>query len=77
MPHRTYGTELKNTMERLIQHIKDTTDTSTTISAVESQTDCDREHISNRLKICVMYVHMDNMDTDGIKFMTFLVMNRG
>gem|GEM_PF-6745088 len=30
-----YGTELKNVMERFIQHIKDRIDTSITISLVE------------------------------------------
>jgi transposase-like protein len=37
LPHQMYGTELKNVMERFIQHIKDRTECFDDHSPVESQ----------------------------------------
>jgi putative transposase len=71
--HQMYGTELKNVIERFIQHIKDRTECFGDHFPCRKP-DCDRQHIWNWLKLYLLYVHM-NMD--GIRFMTFFAMDRG
>ena len=73
LPHQMYGTELKNVMERFIQHIKDRTECFDDHFPCRKP-DCDRQHIWNWLKLYLLYVHM-NMDR--IRFMTFCAMDRG
>jgi len=73
LSHQMYNTELKNVMEWLIQHIKDRTECFDDHFHCR-KLDCDRQHIWNWLKLFVLYIHMD---IDRIKFMTFLVMDRG
>jgi hypothetical protein len=48
LPHQMYGTELKNVMERFIQHIKDRTECFDDHFPCRKQ-DCDRQHIRNWL----------------------------
>jgi len=71
--HQMYSTELKNMMERFIQHIKDRTECFDDHFPCRKP-DCDRQHIWNWLKLFVLYIHMD---MDRIRFMIFLVMDGG
>jgi putative transposase len=73
LPHQMYSTELKNMMERFIQHIKDRTECFDDHFPCRKP-DCDRQHIWNWLKLFVLYIHMD---MDRIRFMIFLVMDGG
>ena len=73
LPHQMYGTEMKNMMERFIQHIKDRTECFDDHFPCR-KSDCDRQHIRNWLKLFVLYIHM-NMDR--IKFMIFLITDGG
>ena len=73
LSYQMYSTELKNVMEWFIQHIKDRAECFDDHVHCR-KLDCDRQHIWNWLKLFVLYIHMD---IDRIKFMTFLVMDRG
>lgn len=73
LSHRMYGTEMKNIMERFIQHIKDRTECFDDHFPCRKP-DCDMQHIRNWLKLFVLYVHMD---MDRIRFMIFLIMDGG
>jgi transposase-like protein len=72
-PHQKYSAELKNVMERFIQHIKDRTECFDDHFSCRKP-DCDRQHIWNWLKLYLLYIHM-NMDKT--RFMTFFAMDRG
>jgi putative transposase len=74
LPHQMYSTELKNMMERFIQHIKDRTECFDDQFSCRKP-DCNMQHIRNWLKLFVLYIHMD-MD-NRIRFVTFLVMDGG
>jgi len=73
LDHRVYGTELKNVMERFIQHIKDRTECFDDYFPCRKE-NCDRQHVWNWLKLFVLYLHMR---TDRVRFMTFLVRDGG
>lgn len=45
LPHRIYGTEMKNMMERFIQHIKDRTECFDDHHFPCRKPDCDRQYI--------------------------------
>jgi hypothetical protein len=64
-----YGTDLKNLMERFIQHIKDRTECFDDHFSCR-KLECDRQHVWNWLKLFRMYLHMR---TDRDRFMTFLI----
>ena len=68
LPHRMYdGTEMKNIMERFIQHIKDRTECFDDHFPCRKP-DCDKQYIRNWLKLFnfVLYVHMDIMDNSAL-----------
>lgn len=71
--HRVYGTELKNIMERFIQHIKDRTECFDDHFPCRKQ-GCDRKHVWNWLKLFLLYLHMG---ADRTRFMTFLARDGG
>jgi putative transposase len=71
--HQVYGTELKNLMERFIQHIKDRTECFDDHFPCRKP-DCNRQHVSNWLKLFVLYLHMGMNRT---RFMMFLSMDGG
>ena len=73
LPHQMYGTELKNVIERFIQHIKDRTECFNDHFPWRKP-DCNKQHIWNWLKLYLLHIHM-NMDR--IRFMTFFAMDRG
>jgi len=73
LQHRVYGTELKNIMERFIQHIKDRTECFDDHFPCRKQ-DCDKKHVWNWLKLFLMYLHLG---ADRIRFMTYLTMDGG
>jgi putative transposase len=73
LDHRVYDTELKNVMERFIQHIKDRTECFDDYFPCRKE-NCDRQHVWNWLKLFVLYLHMR---TDRVRFMTFLVRDGG
>jgi len=73
LPHYVYGTELKNMMERFIQHIKDRTECFDDHFPCRKQ-DCDRRHVWNWLKLFILYVHTG---MDRRRFMMFLSMDGG
>ena len=55
--HCVYGTELKNIMERFIQHIKDRTECFDDHFPCRKE-NCNRQHVWNWLKLFVLYMHM-------------------
>ena len=73
LDHRVYGTELKNLMERFIQHIKDRTECFDDNFPCR-KSDCDSQHVWNWLKLFVLYLHLG---MDRIRFMMFLSMDGG
>lgn len=73
LEHRVYGTELKNMMERFIQHIKDRTECFDDHFPCRKK-NCNRQHVWNWLKLFLLYLHMD---ADRIRFMTFLARDGG
>lgn len=73
LQHQVYGTELKNLMERFIQHIKDRTECFDDYFPCRKE-NCDRQHVWNWLKLFLLYLHMG---TDRVRFMTFLVRDGG
>ena len=73
LDHRVYGTELKNVMERFIQHIKDRTECFDDHFPCRKE-NCNRQHVWNWLKLFILYLHMRR---DRVQFMTFLVRDGG
>ena len=71
LKHIVYGTELKNIMERFIQHIKDRTECFDDNFPCKSHA-CDRKHICNWLRMYILYLHMK---TDRARFMDFVTTN--
>jgi transposase-like protein len=71
LKHFVYGTELKNIMERFIQHIKDRTECFDDNFPCKSHA-CDRKHICNWLRMYILYLHMK---TDRVRFMDFVTTN--
>ena len=71
--HQVYGTELKNIMERFIQHIKDRTECFDDHFPCRKR-NCNRRHVSNWLKLFVLYLHMGMNRT---RFMMFLSLDGG
>jgi transposase-like protein len=71
--HNVYGPELKNLMERFIQHIKDRTECFDDHFPCR-KSDCDRQHVWNWLKLFVLYLHMGMNMT---RFMMFLSLDGG
>ncbi len=70
-----YGIELKNLMERFIQHIKDRTECfDDHFPCVKRKESCDRQHVWNWLKLFVLYLHMK---IDRSLFMAFLITHGG
>ena len=68
--HRVYGTELKNIMERFIQHIKDRTECFDDYFPCRKKKNCDKQHVWNWLKMFLLY---QNMAADRIRFMMFMI----
>jgi len=73
LEHTVYGTELKNIMERFIQHIKDRTECFDDHFPCTKQ-GCNRQHVWNWLKLFILYVHTG---MDRTRFMLFLSMDGG
>ena len=72
--HQVYGTELKNLMERFIQHIKDRTECFDDHFPCRKKENCDRQHVWNWLKLFLLYLHVG---MDRKRFTSFLVRNGG
>jgi putative transposase len=73
LKHQVYGTELKNLMERFIQHIKDRTECFDDYFPCRKP-DCDRQHVWNWLKLFVLYL---NARMDRMKFTALLSTDGG
>lgn len=73
LKHQIYGIEMKNVMERFIQHIKDRTECFDDHFPCRKE-NCDRQHVWNWLKLFVVYLHTA---MDRTQFTTFLVRNGG
>src|SRR5579884_4133536 len=73
LSHKVYGTEMKNIMERFIQHIKDRTECFDDHFPCRKQ-NCNRQHVWNWLKLFVLFLHMR---TNRIRFTQFLVNDGG
>ena len=73
LKHYVYGTELKNLMERFIQHIKDRTECFDDHFPCR-RPDCDRQHVWNWLGLFLFYV---NTGMDKERFMMQLAMDGG
>jgi putative transposase len=73
LQHRVYGTELKNLMERFIQHIKDRTECFDDHFPCRKE-DCDRLHVWNWLKLFMLYI---NAGTDRKRFVMQLSIDGG
>jgi putative transposase len=71
LKHIVYGTELKNIMERFIQQIKDRTECCDDNFPCKRY-ECDRKHISNWLRMYILYLHME---ADRIRFIDFVTTN--
>ena len=71
LKHIVYGTELKNIMERFIQHIKDRSECFDNNFPCKSH-GCDRKHICNWLRMYILYLHMK---MDRIRFVHFVTTN--
>jgi putative transposase len=72
LPHHVYGTELKNIMERFIQHIKDRTECfDDHFPCRKKKENCDMQHVWNWLRLFVLFLHMK---MNRIRFTTFLIM---
>ena len=59
LEHHVYGTELKNLIERFIQHIKDRTECFDDHFPCRKKENCDRQHVWNWLKLFVLYLHRE------------------
>jgi putative transposase len=73
LDHRVYGTELKNLMERFIQHIKYRTECFDDYFPCRKK-NFDRQHVWNWLKLFALYLHVG---MDRMRFMMFLSMDGG
>jgi putative transposase len=73
LKHQVYGTELKNIMERFIQHIKDRTECFDDHFPCRKD-NCDKQHVWNWLKLFIIYLHAG---TDRMQFTTFLMTHGG
>jgi putative transposase len=74
LKHKVYGTELKNLMERFIQHIKDRTECFDDNFPCMKDDDCDRQHVWNWLKLFILYLHVG---MNRMRFATFLTVDEG
>ena len=75
LQHKVYGTELKNIMERFIQHIKDRTECfDDHFPCRKKKENCDRQHVWNWLKLFLLYLHVG---MDKKQFTSFLFRNGG
>jgi hypothetical protein len=72
LKHQVYSTDLKNIMERFIQKIKDRTECFIDDHFPCRSESCNRQHITNWIKMFILYLHMK---TDRIKLMKFLKEN--
>ena len=72
LKHQVYSTELKNVMERFIQKIKDRTECFIDDHFPCRSESCNRQHVTNWIKMFILYLHMK---TDRIKLMKFLTEN--
>jgi putative transposase len=73
LQHRVYGTELKNIMERFIQHIKDRTECFDDHFPCRKE-NCDRQHVWNWLKLFMLYL---STGMNRSKFTTLLITDGG
>lgn len=73
LSHKVYNIEMKNTMERFIQYIKDRTECFDDHFPCRKP-DCNRQHVQNWLKLFVLYLHMR---TNRIRFTQFLIRDGG
>jgi putative transposase len=69
--HFIYGTQLKNIMERFIQHIKDRIECFDDNFPCRIKR-CSRQHVDNWLRMYILYL---NMETDRVKFTDFVIRN--
>ncbi|HEX7031619.1 MAG TPA: hypothetical protein VF172_01330, partial [Nitrososphaera sp.] len=75
LKHRVYGTELKNLMERFIQHIKDDrTECFDDHFPCRKKENCNRQHVWNWLKLFLLYLQMG---ADRMRFVSFLARDGG
>lgn len=73
LKHHVYGTDLKNLMERFIQHIKDRTECFDDHFPCRKE-NCDKLHVWNWLKLFVLCLHMG---MDRTRFTNFLIADGG
>ncbi|MEW6603687.1 MAG: DDE-type integrase/transposase/recombinase [Thermoproteota archaeon] len=73
LPHRVYGTELKNLMERFIQNVKDRTECFDDHFPCR-KADCNKRHVWNWFKLFFLYLHMG---ADRMRFTSFLARDGG
>jgi putative transposase len=69
LKHILYETPLKNLMERFIQQIKDRTECFDDHFPCNKE-ECARKHVSNWLKMFILYLHMR---ADKVRFVKFLI----
>ena len=69
LKHIMYDIPLKNLMERFIQQIKDRTECFDDHFPCNKE-ECDRNHVSNWLKLFILYLHIG---TDRFQLMRFLM----
>lgn len=72
LKHQVYSTELKNVMERFIQKIKEDRTECFIDDHICRSESCNRQHVTNWIKMFILYLHMR---TDRIKLMKFLTEN--
>jgi hypothetical protein len=71
LKHIIYVTELKNIMERFIQHIKDRTECLDDNFPCKIR-NCSRQHVNNWIRMYLLYLHMK---TDRVRFTSFITRN--
>jgi putative transposase len=71
LKHIIYGVELKNIMERFIQHIKDRTECFDDNFPCKIR-NCSRQHVNNWIRMYLLYLHMK---TDRVRFISFITRN--
>jgi putative transposase len=71
LKHIIYGAELKNIMERFIQHIKDRTECFDDNFPCKIR-NCSRQHVNNWIRMYLLYLHMK---TDRVRFISFITRN--
>src|SRR5215207_84396 len=72
--HCVYGTDLKNIMERFIQHIKDRTECFDDHFPCRKKENCDTQHVWNWLKLFMLYL---STGMNRSKFTTLLITDGG